>query len=407
MFFLLALIFFVERGPYRAIRYSTTGDFSTLYAATRCWLHGENPYDRLLLKTELAKAGAPVDIRNDQDINPSVYLPAAMPWAALLAWLPWTPANTLWSLLSLGLFAAALAKLIQHAKLAPPAAWIAVSGSLLFSPTYVGLYDGNPSVIVISLVILAICFVLEQSVLIASICLGIALCFKPQLALCAVLVLALWKRWKPLGISGAIICLAAAAGVLVASRFGHDWQWWQSEQHNVLISFEPGGQSDPSPSSQVAWQLLNAQTLVSYVVEDRHLADAVAWIITCALGVVFFFLRKRAKSEAGWWDAAFFASLTLLPIYHRYYDAQLLLLLIPLLPRLWESRRKRVAVGTCLLVLAFPIQSVFARKLGIEAGAVSIKQFMLLRNQPLAVLGLALILAVCQKPGGNRKRVSP
>ncbi len=42
--FLLSLLFFIERGPYRALRDSRSGDFATVYAASRCWLNHENPY---------------------------------------------------------------------------------------------------------------------------------------------------------------------------------------------------------------------------------------------------------------------------------------------------------------------------------------------------------------------------
>src|SRR5690349_912930 len=104
LFFFLCLAFFIDRGPYRALRYSTTGDFSTLYAAARCWLHSENPYSAPALKHELASAGAPDSIVRAQDVNVSVYMPSAMPLMAPVATLPWRVANPVWCFLALVAF---------------------------------------------------------------------------------------------------------------------------------------------------------------------------------------------------------------------------------------------------------------------------------------------------------------
>jgi hypothetical protein len=160
----------------------------------------------------------------------------------------------------------------------------------------------------------------------------------------------------------------------------------------LAISFEPGGQSDPSPRSPVAWQFLNAQTLVSYPVPDRTFANAIVWVLGAALTGVFLL---GAKSR--WQAVAFFSGLTLLLTYHRYYDAQLLLLAIPFLVELWPRRITFAMVAVCLLVLAFPIQSVLARKLGFAATVPSLQQAVLLRNQPAAVLSLTFLFAFTRR----------
>ena len=402
--FVLSLIFFIERGSYRAIRYSTTGDFSTLYGAARTWLHGGNPYDRATLKTELAEAGAPQGIQHDQNINPSVYLPAAMPWMALLSWLPWRAANTAWSLLSLALFFLSLWEILASTSLAYATKWLAASAALLFSPTYVGIYDGNASVVVVSLTALTICLARQQATVTSGLLLGAALCFKPQIAVCALCVLALWRRWTPLLLGVLVLGVATMAGVLIASHFGHNWDWWQSEQQNVAASFQPGGQSDPLPGSRVAWQLLNAQTLTSYLFADRIALNIATWIVAMVLVAIFLKNRTSTARMPRWRDAGFFSALTLVVTYHRYYDAQILLLLIPSLAAfLQEGKRLRFgAIALCLLVLAFPVQSVFARQLGARAEAPSLIQAVLLRNQPFALLVLTAILALCGDPPFKR-----
>ncbi len=389
--FAVCLLFFLDRGPYRAIRYSTTGDFSTVYAAARCWMHGANPYERASLKNELATSGAPASIQRDQDINPSVYLPSAMPWVAPFAALRWKAANASWILLLIILFVLSVRALIAHSGLMGPQKWFAWGAALLFSPTYVGIYDGNPGVLAIGLATLSVCLAADSSLVASGIVLGIALCFKPQIAICAFCVLALRKCWKPQALAVGLFAAAAMLGVAIVSHAGHDW-WWQSEQHNLAISFVPGGQSDPSPVSPVAWQLLNTQALAGYLFSNRRAMNVCVWIIAGCLALVYLWRRKPIDY---WRDAAFFSALVLLPTYHRYYDAQLLLLLLPLLVQSARSGNRRLVLttGFLLLILALPIQSVFARMLGERATIPSFRQFVLLRNQPAALLLLAAVLS--------------
>ncbi len=391
------LAFFIDRGPYRAIRFSTTGDFSSLYAAARCWAHGADPYDRVALKAELARAGAPRNIQADQDINPSVYLPAAMPWALTVAWMRWGPANALWCVSELVLFGVSIVLLLKKTQVSSAGKVFAACGVLLFSPTYVGIYDGNPSVIAISLIALSVCLVLDRRTLLGGICLGIAMCFKPQLALCVVCLLVIWRRARPIWIGAVVFSLAAFLGVAVVSQGGRDWRWWHTEQQNIAVSLGAGGTSDPAPKSAMAWQLLNSQTLAAYALDTRQVCNAVVWLLSTGLATIFLLGRRRWVDPDPWHDVAFFSTVTLTFTYHRYYDAQILLLLLPFLACLWHGRERKVILlaGVCLLVLAFPIQSVFARRLGAAAIVPSPSQFILLRNQPAAVLALAILLAIC------------
>ena len=267
----------------------------------------------------------------------------------------------------------------------------------------------RPTFFVISFIALAICLARQQSTIVSGLLFGIALCFKPQLAICALCVLALWRMWLPILLGVIVLSVATTVGVLVASHFGHDWSWWHSEQQNVAASFQPGGQSDPSPGSPVAWQLLNTQTLVSYVTANRTASNVVTWIVAISFGAIFLNNRSGTARVLHWRDAGFFSALTLVVTYHRYYDAQILLLIIPLLAVFWQERKRLpfCAITLCLLILAFPIQSVFARKLGTKAATPSFTQAVLLRNQPLALLALTAILAFyrgssqVRRPGQN------
>ncbi|MDQ2844368.1 MAG: hypothetical protein M3Y72_25655, partial [Acidobacteriota bacterium] len=170
--------------------------------------------------------------------------------------------------------------------------------------------------------------------------------------------------------------------------------------------FQPGGQSDPAPTSPVAWQMLNTQALLSYAIHNQRTCDVAVWILTAALATIFWRTRKRSRDPSYWLDVGFFSTATLMITYHRYYDAKLLLLLIPLLTGMWPRHKVSFAVICgCLLLLAFPVQSIFARRLGALATVEGMKQFVLLRNQPAAVLLIAFTLAlVCAiKPAPEKE----
>lgn len=388
--FCVCLSYLLERGPYRAIRFYESYDFSTVYAAARCWMHGENPYNPEALKKELHEAGATPRLEYQQDLNPSVYLVTAMPLVAAVAWVRWPAANIMWCLLSLGVFAASLIVILRHAKLSKTSKWIFGSIALAFSPTYVGLLRGNPSVLSISLVTLALCVSIDRRTRIAGALLGLALCLKPQVAIGAICVLALLRYWSTLFLAGAIFSTTAAIGVLGASSFGNNWEWWRSEQQNVAAAYGPSG--DTNPLSVSAFQFLNAQPIFAYAIRNPLWSELAVWIFAAILTAFYLWFRERAGVLSPWRDIAFSCVLTIMVIYHRYYDGQLLLLFIPLLVELWTAQNRRMAIflGICLISLAFPDQTVFAKLMGPQT--TSLLRFILMRHQPMAVLGMGVAL---------------
>jgi len=393
--FLLSLVFFVERGPYRALRDSRSGDFATIYAASRCWLKHENPYAREDLTLELTRAGAPASLIREQDQHVSAYPISVMPLEAVFAWLPWRAANVTWCLFSLTCFAASIRVLLKdfsslRTKL------LAASCCLFFSPTYVGILNGNPSVVAISLVIVSLYFALTNWRVLSGILFAVTLCIKPQIALCVLFAFLLWKRWLPLfiGLGGAmIVALFATAWV---SSFGQNWQWWESLRQNTASLALPGGLIDPRPTSPYAGGFLNAQTLSYLFASNTTLAEALVLILSVALAALYFQLRKTDKTADRRIDSAFLAAITLMMLYHRYYDGQLLVIVIPAVVLFWRRGQLRTAwaLGICLALVAFPLQSFLAKQLEPAAAHLSLFQLVLFRHEPAAVLAMALILSL-------------
>jgi hypothetical protein len=391
--FLLALLFFTFRGPYRAIGLLRSRDFALVYTAARCWMNSKNPYDPAELSKEfLYSAKGPAPLVPEKKSHPSIYPPTAMPIIAVLAWIPWAWANILWCLLSLALFAMSLLPILRNTGLSANGKWLLASALLTFSPTHTGLALGNPSVIVCSLVALAIFASLSRHLVLGGMLLGIAHCLKPHLSICALAVLVTWKCWLPVLISLVVPFVSAVTSALSASSIDQYWHWCMTLQQNITASLASGGTSSPSAANQGAFILLNAQSIVGLFTRNLRLNDAIVWMIAAAMIFVYLRFRAVARDAPRWRDLGFFSALTIMSAYHRYYDAQLLLLLTPFLLESWYTCRAIVILlWACLLLVAFPSQAALAVWLP-SAEPSSLLGVILFRHQPLAVVAMGLLL---------------
>jgi hypothetical protein len=358
--------------------------------------HG-NPYEPTRLAMELKRAGAPLALIHEQNQHLSAYPISIMPLVAALACLPWSDANLAWCLVSLVLFSASVWTIVQIFRTLP-GKLRAASVCLLFSPAYVGLLNGNPSVLAISFTILALHFARLNRRWLSGILFGATLCVKPQIALCTLLAFLLWKRWSSMATGLAILVIVSAYAGLWISSLGQQWDWWLSLKRNAESLALPGSLIDPRPSSPYSSGFLNAQTL-SYLLTDNTLvAEALVLVLTVGMLAVYFWRRRGDRSRCPLIDSAFFAAITLEVAYHRYYDGQLLLLLLPALAVLGKVGRRRsaMALAICFALVAFPTQSIFAKVFEPMGNHLSFAQIALFRHQPAAILAMALILS-CER----------
>ena len=177
---------------------------------------------------------------------------------------------------------------------------------------------------------------------------------------------------------------------------GQEWTWWDSFKENVAAVASSAGLNYPGPSGPYAPQLLNAQTLSYLFISNPLVADGLIWGAAAGMMMLYFHLRNKDNDADSRIDSAFVAALALAVTYHRYYDGQLLLLLVPAAVYLWQigSTKTSVVLGICFALLAFPLQSIFDRTLGLAANHHLVVQFVLLRHQPLAIIVVVVALSV-------------
>lgn len=387
----LAAILFFFRGPDRALRLSVSLDHAVNYSSGRLWLKGVNPYDHALLAPEFLAAGGPERLTPKRSTQPAVYLPPALPVFAVLAALPWGAANAAWCLLSTGAFLLSVILLVRRAgvRVEDMRVWAAVA--LVFSPVHTGLAMGNPSVLACASTTLAVLTALEGAVAAPPLLLGLAHCLKPQISICGVLLLALWRAWPALLLSG---LPPLATGVIAAARapsVAAGLAWLTTLRDNLASGFAAGGANASGLRDPGAYLLVNAKTLAALVTDDRAGAAVLVWFAAVGMTALFLLRRGADGPETRDRDLGFAAVVTLMVAYHRYYDAQLLLLALPFVARAWRERPAfAAAASSALALLAFPTQALGGMFLASDPGSLS--RFLLFRHQPCAVIALGALL---------------
>lgn len=406
-FFYVSVLYFLIRGPYRAVATVNSWDFAAVYGAARCWLHAWNPYDMLDVGAALRDAGY-FSAGGTHKLMPSIYPISSFPVVALLAWLPWSKARLLWSLVSMGFFSGSLLLVFRNTHISPRAQWLLAAAILMFSPVNSGVSSGNPSVICCSLVLLAIYCVLNSRQTAGALMLGFAHCIKPQISIFAVALFFVWHAWRPL-ITSLIPPLAATlAGILRASSINEFWHWMATLKATAATELLSGGGADPRVSNPFSYALINAQAIFGTFTNNVGKIDIIAWGLVTGLVASYLVVRSRRSHVSRCLDMAFFSTITLIVVYHRYYDAQLLLAAVPYVVSIRKDLRAiAFACSACLSIIAFPLQALFAEYLSVPNPRDSALSFLLLRHQPLLVLLLAALFLASLILGANRQRPRP
>ena len=320
-------------------------DFRAIYISTRCLMQHSDPYrESEVLRVSRAEGTIyPSDTgMGQQIITRSMYLPSTFSFAVPFAMLPWGPAHLLWMALTMGsLIFASFLMWNVGANYAP-----VLSGALigfLLANSEVVIIFGNTAGLAVSLCVVAVwCFLCERFVPAGIVCLAISLAIKPHDA---------GLVWLYFFLAGGVFRKRAWQTLLATvalSLPGVLWAWrvsphWMQELHSNIQAFAVhGGLCDPSPASMGPHGLgamINLQTAFSIFRDDPHFYNLASYLVCTPLLLVWAFvaLRSRPSPARAWISLAAIATLTMLPIYHRQYDAKLLLLTVPACAMLWSE----------------------------------------------------------------------
>lgn len=341
-------------------------DFRGLYYPARCLVQKCDPYQETdVLRIAQAQGGIPASDgeQERQVVTQNVYLPTAFIFTVPFAVLPWGPAHLLWIALTAGSFILA-SFLIWDLGAGYAPILSGVLAGFLLANSEVLIITGNAAGIVIGFCAIASwCFLRERFVLIGILCLAVGLALKPQDAglvwLYFLLAGGVYRR-RALQILLATVVLGLP-GVLWVGRVAPHWI---QELHSNLQAYSVRGMNDPGLAAPSLVGAINLQTVFSTFWNDPRIYNLLTYFVCGALLLVWISvtLRSRSSQQRACLALASIAALSMLPVYHRQYDAKLLLLTIPACAMLWAQRgviaRLALLVTSAAFVLTADLPSM-------------------------------------------------
>ncbi|MFZ1006072.1 MAG: glycosyltransferase family 87 protein [Candidatus Sulfotelmatobacter sp.] len=360
---LAAGVEFVVRGPIRAVQSSTQfNDFLCPYIQADAWTRGLDPYGpQTLLRLWPAQAAhlqfVPREVADGSIIAkrgiPTAYPISSLVLIASLAWLPWNLAYGLWFAINLALFGIMLSVLVELAGFS----YRDIRGGLLIAlvlalaPFHTGFVTGNVALAAVELGVIAVWTARQRYDLTTALLLALSAGLKPQIGLCFLLYYLVRRCWRIFAGAAALLALFAAVGVLRLEVSHTPWVGNYLNDNHVLL--ESGILANFTPVNPMRFGLLNVQVILYSLVGNVSVANRAAELIGATFLAAWLIVvwKRNSQDKFDLLDLSAIVVASLLPVYHRFYDAVLLVL-----PLCWvfASYRKARVFGILTLLLMAP-----------------------------------------------------
>jgi hypothetical protein len=347
---------FVVRVPLRLGNSSNWNDFLSPYIQSRAWIQGQDPYNSQNLvrfwPSDLQEPDFVIRESTDSTLVerhgiPSPYPPTSFVVLAPLAVLPWTAAQWVWISISILTVAWMLIAVANFARIR-----LTTTRGLFFlafciglAPLHTGLATENPAVFAVALSVIALWLAEQHRDSVAGLFIALSICLKPPIGLCFLFFYLTSRRWK-------ILLVACGAVALVAlAAAGRMWflgvPWIASYNSLVQHMFAPGAINDFTSANPVWFQMVNLQGPLYEILWNSHAAKTLSLFAGITLLLVWTVLKLASEEPAMLLEISALAVLSLLAVYHRFYDAGLLIL-----PVAWVlSPRNRAPAWMVSLVI--------------------------------------------------------
>lgn len=345
---------------------SSMMDFKVLYFGAQSLVHHADPYQHgAILRQYLAAGGAlpsgAVQERIARDVlSQCIYPPTALLLIAPLTFLTYGAAHLVWLALILGSFILGAFLAWDLAADRDPML-AAVFAAFILANNIIGVAVGNSAILVVGLCVISLwCLVRRRFVWAGVPALGIAMAVKPHDAIWIWLVLVLASariRSDALRSLGVLAVMTVPA-VLWVSHIAPSW--WHELSANVAALSAPGALSDPSLAAKgdrAVSMIINLQAIFSGLTDKPLIYNWLTYLVCLPLLILWgrTALRSGFSTVKLWVGLAALIPLAMLPIYHRPYDAKLLLLVIPatVMLRMQRSGLAKAAfwLNCCVILL--------------------------------------------------------
>jgi hypothetical protein len=384
-------------------------DFKAVYYGSRCLIQHSDPYQESeFLRVYQAEGGGfPTDPTQSglfrRAVLVCINLPTALLLVAPFTILAWGPAHILWLILTAGvIILAAFLMCDIGSKYASIVSLFLIC--ILLANCERVIFLGNAAGIVMCLCVVAVwCFLEERFVPAGILCLAISLAFKPQgagLVLLYFLLAGGVYRKRALQTLLVTAVLAIPAILWVTHIAPH----WIAELHaNLSASSAHGGINEPGPASltgRTPGMVIDLQAAISVFWSDPRIYNLVSYLICGALLLAGTArtLRSRFSLPGAWLAIAAIAAISMLPVYHRQYDAKLLLLTVPACAMLWAEGGSigwiALLLNTAGILLTGDIPSaillILTRNLSLSPAGLAGKILTVLLLEPAPLILLAM-----------------
>ena len=382
-------------------------DFGDLYYGARCALHRQDPYDpSRMLQVFQAEGGTfmPDSATTKIDrivITRVVYLPTGLFCAIPFALLPWWIAQNVWMILTAALLVIAALLVRDLGAGEAPLLWASLAGCMLFQSS---LIAGNVAGIAVGFCTIAVwCFLKERYAWAGVLLLAASLVIKPHDSgfVWLYFLLAGGTMRKRALQTLAVTAVLALCSVLWLQPISPHWM--SELHHNISFETTRGSIDDPGPtglSSPGIAESINLQAVLSFFRDDPNFYNPASFLI-CGVLIFVWGLktwRNRFSMESARLALAAIAALSLLPVYHRPYDAALLLLALPACAMLWKEPGPRrwfalgLTTGGILLTGTIPLVLLARNKHALAAFAARfpgrLPTVLALRPTPFVLLAM-------------------
>lgn len=335
-----------------------------------------------------------------------VYLPTALLLVAPFAVLGWGAAQVLWTIFTIGLFTIACCLIWSvAADYSLPVATCLLAFMLANSEVVYAF--GNAAGIAISLCAIAVwCFFTRRFAFAGVVCLAASLAIKPHDSAAVWLyLLVLGGAYRRRALQALLV--ACGLGVLAAVwTYQVSPHWIQEIGSNLELVSLKGGIADPGPagiSNGTGGMVISLQSVVSVFRDDPRFYNPATWVICAPLFMAWLSrtLRVVTSNAQIWLALAAIASLSMLPVYHRPYDAKLLLLAAPACAAIWAQGGVRrwvalVTTSAAILVtsdLPSTVLTTLSRRLPTHSSAGIASQILVIvltRPAPMILLAMSI-----------------
>ena len=344
-----------------SVRRTDLMDVRSAYISAHCFTERCDPYKQGdLMRAYIASGGAvPADRQGIETLGfetQNLYLPTALAVVAPLSLLPYELARPLWVLLTAAAYLLACWLMWSVASEKSPLLSAALIGSYLINSGSL-ISTSNLGALSLSLcVIAAWCFMRERFAPAGIVCMALSLALKPhESGLVWLFFLVLGGTYRKRALQSLLILALIAVPALLWIHHTSP-QWTRELQANMLAHYAPGGVDDPGPAAALnrgTFVITDLQAVISFFADNPSVYNPVSYALCLALLVAIVYPTRRIEPspERIWIGLAAITALSMLPVYHRQYDAKLLILTVPAFSSLW-------AAGGRLAKIALVIEGV-------------------------------------------------